>query len=64
MNGDKENQLLDLVNASGYPLQIGIEEEVRKTQSSHKLQKPEQGAQLDRSKAHTKTGAWRTLKPG
>jgi hypothetical protein len=28
------------------------------------LQKPEQGAQLNRSKAHTLTGACRTPKPG
>jgi hypothetical protein len=28
------------------------------------LHKPEHGAQLNRSKPHTQTGAWRTLKPG
>jgi hypothetical protein len=35
MNENKEGQLLDLVNSSGYPLQIGIEELVKQTSRIH-----------------------------
>ena len=36
MSENKENQLLDLVNLSGYPLQIGIEERVNQSYQDHK----------------------------
>jgi hypothetical protein len=35
MNDNKENQLLELVNSSGYPLQIGIEKLIQQTCPNH-----------------------------
>ena len=53
-----------MANTFGGVILIGVEEDNDRTPKLPLMQKPEQGAQGNRSKPHTLTGARRTPKPG
>ncbi len=59
-------RFLNQAKAAGDVLVVGIEDDnrVRAFKGASRLHNPGQGAQGNRGKPHSLTGAWRTPKPG